>query len=199
MGFTGCKKNPVYKVDPALKATFSYQPGTYWIYKDSLSGRTDSFYVTNNLFTSTTADDITIDQIGIVICEKNIVPIVPPDLNDSSLWTVILENNQISVLWNYTKIELPEACVLANYPFSLGILPHSANTNVTNIFSSFSVGSNTYTNVEEANCYDSISPQVDHNNWFYLCSDVGIIKMRLNYPQVPINRIWELQRWHIVK
>lgn len=50
-GFIACimlactKAEPNLAIDSGLEAAFDYQKGTYWIYKDSLSGRIDSLYV----------------------------------------------------------------------------------------------------------------------------------------------------------
>src|ERR1700684_1632372 len=43
----GCSKknNSSTPIDPMVKKYFSYKPGTYWIYTDSLNRRTDSFVV----------------------------------------------------------------------------------------------------------------------------------------------------------
>jgi hypothetical protein len=44
-----CRKTTLdrHRVNDSLKAAFNYKPGTYWIYKDSLTGRLDSFAVTS--------------------------------------------------------------------------------------------------------------------------------------------------------
>ena len=50
--FTACNKEPQYKtvyLDPVLKATFNYKPGSYFIFKDSITGELDSVYLVSNL------------------------------------------------------------------------------------------------------------------------------------------------------
>ncbi len=63
LAFVSCKKNPVteplknvsrgtrrvshYPIDATTRSYSYFKPGTYWIYKDSLSGYTDSVYVTH--------------------------------------------------------------------------------------------------------------------------------------------------------
>jgi hypothetical protein len=39
---------PEYRLDEDFKAYFDFQPGTYWIYEDSLTGTTDSVYIISN-------------------------------------------------------------------------------------------------------------------------------------------------------
>lgn len=48
----GCKKKDTIKyVSSENKARFNFQKGSYWIYKDSLTGKEDSFYVYQNTTT----------------------------------------------------------------------------------------------------------------------------------------------------
>ncbi len=48
----GCKKKDKIKyVSSENKARFNFQKGSYWIYKDSLTGKEDSFYVYQNTTT----------------------------------------------------------------------------------------------------------------------------------------------------
>ncbi|MBL7692052.1 MAG: hypothetical protein JNM41_10695, partial [Flavipsychrobacter sp.] len=48
----GCKKKDTIKyVSSETKADFNFQKGSYWIYKDSLTGKEDSFYVYQNTTT----------------------------------------------------------------------------------------------------------------------------------------------------
>lgn len=63
----GCKKKEEFSktIDPKMKQYFSFQPGTYWIYKDSVSGKEDSFYVSQN--TTTTKDGIEYNETLIMI------------------------------------------------------------------------------------------------------------------------------------
>jgi hypothetical protein len=66
-----CRKNnvPHYPINAALKVAFSFKPGTYWIYQDSLSGEIDSFYVENMVSGtySNTSPEFTFDGIGVYI------------------------------------------------------------------------------------------------------------------------------------
>jgi len=69
MTMYSCKKNnnPVINVNTALKAAFNYMPGTYWIYKDSISGRIDSFFVTLHQDNTGTGAFVTVEGIYIYL------------------------------------------------------------------------------------------------------------------------------------
>lgn len=47
-----CNKKPNYPtifLDPVLKLNFDNKPGSYWLYRDSVTGETDSIYITDRL------------------------------------------------------------------------------------------------------------------------------------------------------
>ncbi|MES2479686.1 MAG: hypothetical protein V4561_11410 [Bacteroidota bacterium] len=54
MFFAGCKKkNQTIYLSEDIKRNFSFKPGSYWIYRDSISGREDSCYIgLSRLFTT---------------------------------------------------------------------------------------------------------------------------------------------------
>lgn len=44
----GCKKEHILYLSDDIKKNYSYKPGSYWIYRDSATGREDSCYVYSN-------------------------------------------------------------------------------------------------------------------------------------------------------
>lgn len=44
----GCKKERILYLSDNIKKNYSYKPGSYWIYRDSATGREDSCYVYSN-------------------------------------------------------------------------------------------------------------------------------------------------------
>ena len=75
IGVTLCTcKKPLkkYPVNGDLKAAFNYKVGTYWVYRDSISGGWDSFYVTRSDDTWNVNGDNSIEAIEINISEQNI-------------------------------------------------------------------------------------------------------------------------------
>ena len=52
-------------VNSDLIASFNYKPGTYWIYRDSISGEIDSFFVRSNTAETSYLNGNSIDNIQI--------------------------------------------------------------------------------------------------------------------------------------
>lgn len=202
------KANNNTPIVSGLKTAFNYQPGTYWVYKDSLSGRVDSFYITSNVQSKLISNigNGTLDDINIAMTEKNIGSVFSTDTL-SWIWFLAQNYAVLGVTglpiilgggFNYTP--------LITYPFTIGAMkaPLSAcsDSYLNLISSTYNLNGNDFMNVAEITevatqynyIYDSFS---DH---IFVNADVGIIKMRLNHPYDTIGtKVWELQRWHIVK
>ena len=72
--FCTCKKKSgTIPIDSAVKEFYSFAPGTYWIYYDSLTGQTDSFLVSQDDTRVTSSSHEAIETIVIMIY-KNGVP-----------------------------------------------------------------------------------------------------------------------------
>jgi len=195
----GCKKDQHYTIDSGLKAAFAYMPGTYWIYKDSLTGRVDSFYVVSNELSTFNypSQGYSQDEFDIDIIEKSIIPITAQDVYDTSHWRLSL-TDKIGLGWYNNN--LPEAGVgftLSKYPFAPGTV--GSFCYVANIYPSYAIGSNTFSNVEET--ISSFGSKYNYNDTFYLTTDYGLVKLCLHhhYDSLAIDRTWELQRSYIIK
>ncbi len=93
--FFACKKQPAKApVNGSLKAAFSYKIGTYWVYKDSISGGWDSFYVTRSDDTWNVNDGYSIESIEVDIAEQNITPGTTSKIRD---WGFSYEGNGFSI------------------------------------------------------------------------------------------------------
>jgi len=191
MGMYSCKKNnpiPHKIIDAHLKGAFDFQPGTYWIFKDSLTGQVDSFYVRNNwnsIYTNA-SPSYTYDGITVDIKEVNELPIG----SDTARWGIGLAQNQLAFSDYYKDDFFNYDAII--YPFTSGIQPYDVYPESIILMSSFSINNSTiFNNVAEI-CYSG-----GVNDFFYLNSDVGLIKIVLN--QRDAIRVWELQRWNIVK
>ena len=199
-------------VNPALKAAFNYKVGTYWIYQDSLSGEVDSFCVNGNsdqyIYTSnsSTSPTIAAENISISINEYNVSPNLPVD---TQYWGYNYEANEIDI--QYENRIYPNTVVYAtfiNYPYdailSISSIPYSDTGKVISIFNQLAVNSQTYQNVIEVNHYANLtvlSTDYIHNDTLFFAPSAGMIKMILHHPLDSLNnhRVWELQRYHIVK
>ncbi len=183
---------------------FSFQPGTYWIYVDSLSGRVDSFVVNSNQMTHLTTDPsnkYSTEARIIWITEYNIGP--APLVKDNITWYYELENNEMDISYsNHTNgIDL-SLTPLFNYPYQpnfetlyTGYMNLSPDTpNIDFLYSSHLIRNNTFSNVE---CVSHLNRSV-FNDRFYISPKIGLVKMELNHPQASFNVIWELERWHVV-
>ncbi len=220
IAIVGCKKTPTTintPIDPALKASFNYQVGTYWIYKDSISGSIDSFYVRVNSpgnGTSSISDEYTYDYIGIgiIIFEYD----SNATISKAPSWEFYFSNNKIALTYFDSKLVLGqlESNPLVAFPFQSQSLRFPSDnsttiaaTNTVNLYNTYMVNGVSYSNVSEINSACNIlasqnyplNAPYNYNNWYYLSADVGFVKIILNQPMDSINRIWELQRYKIVK
>ncbi len=203
-----CKKQlPHYSIDSDLKTAFNYQPGTYWIYKDSLSGRIDSFYVTQNVFQANVpSGDVTQDEITINVVEKDI------DANStgatSILYYLYVGGNMVSIQYAPDSPSQGEY-ILYNpfftYPFQLGAFVwksgfagSSDESYCMQIFPSYTLNGLVFLNVAEIP-HGSSGPG-GYLDTFFVNADVLIAKMDLHHPYDSVGtKVWELQRWNIVK
>jgi len=192
---SSCKKTnlPNRPVDADLKAAFSYLPGTYWIYRDSISGHVDSFFVTQDTHNNYNYNSqYTFDQITVRITAYNVASFA-----DSDTWEISLYQSTIAIDYDidlYSKNTDGIDYYPLTYPFTDGEYIGSTGTNVNtlSILGNYVVDGKTFNNVAQVNYVDGT------NDYFYISSDVGIIKMRL-YDNVDSVHVWELERWNIVK
>ncbi len=210
--FHACKKDSVQNtpINPALQAAFNYKPGTFWIYKDSISGLVDSFFVTNNYTNKVSqSSTYTYDEIGIDITQYSISPVRN---TDTQYWVYYYAGNNITMLYNEkrggnTIIEYNYSPIV-NYPFVNPIsftgngLYLAIDTSTIYLLNSFSVSSQSFTNVALVNHrgtqpQHNLIPQFSFSDWFYICPEAGIVKMRLYHPEDSLYRVWELQRYNI--
>ena len=186
-----CRKKPgtpVIPISPALLSHFSFKVGTYWIYRDSLTGRVDSFYVDTNFTrngTNGTGFSSTINVYNeIDIKSKNVDGHVYID--SVNWWSITLIDSTINAVLDN---EYPE---LIHYPYNV-TYPH------------FSIGSINFSNVVDIYCYsidtlDTTQYSQTFNCSYFLNDSIGLVKMRINHPyRQVINHVWELQRYNIVK
>ncbi len=111
-------------VNPALKADFNYKPGTYWIYRDSISGMIDSFYVTSNVAGTTVNEgaNYSVDFITIRISEKTIFPVFPSGVQSWEMG-LISDNIQLADIDKNTDMGAINYAPLINYPLSIRLTP----------------------------------------------------------------------------
>jgi hypothetical protein len=170
---------------------FFYQLGTFWIYKDSLTGRVDSFVVT-----STDTDSLYIykgykfsdpydySYIKINVVEWEISP-KSDSFVDNWVWQLLGNMVYLNIIqWlNYDDRFIV-------YPLDSGqvINGNESTGMVTKVLSNLVAAGTSFSNVALLNQSESYGGGYD--DWFYISSDVGIVKMKIdNTPQeilVPI-------------
>jgi len=186
---SACKKEgPAHiYINADLKTHFNYKPGSYWIYRDSLTGQEDSFFVLTNEFQtqSMTKDQDLVDDILIYIRERSI----SPGYADSSAWAVYLSDNKWNLIWG--RNDPASSYPNISYPFT-----NQNNTVIINILSNYTCSANTFNNV--AKMYLPIG-YTQYNDWFYVTDSVGVIKMRINHPLDTLYHVWEIERWNVIK
>jgi len=176
-----CKRNnspSVQQIDPTVEKYFSYKPGTYWIYYDSVSGETDSFAVTSVETTTLPAINNGISYVS----ERDLIGGFHNGKNDSIgiYWT--LEYQIITI--NYEEYSYSNNVVFTfNYPYQ------SPDT----IYPTYQLYGNIYDSVARFS-----DTSINALDVFYISTNAGIIKMNLNNPSNPIFRKWELQRYSII-
>ena len=187
------KKNntPVeYPINDTLKAHYNYQVGSYWIYMDSISGEEDSFYVTSNVLSKQKVSDEEIyDNIYISIKQQPENPF--KTIITDWYFSIGLRSFSIGIGIDYYIYPV------VTYPISVGPLSSSNSWGyVQSLYTIFTLKGNTFSNV--ACIHDSI-PNHMYNDRFYINDSVEIIKMNLNHPNDTTYRVWELERWKVIK
>lgn len=206
--FSHCRKSGTTYVDPhgsdssnttypdASLKNYYFKPGTYWIYKDSLSGRTDSFYVV-----ASSMEVVPIDKAASIFDASYVVTIhvanidSTPIADSSSL--VLTFRRLYGYLGYYTGTELTNYSPLLVDSFTPNFYfttPEDTGT-FANAYATYAINGATYSGVTELHFYSAV---IADN--FFVCKSNGIVKMRINRSLAyeNLHRVWELQRSHIV-
>ena len=96
------KKIPHYPLSAALKAAFGYKIGSYWVYRDSVSGEIDSFYTYKSNFSTDDEGDALVDRFDITLkgYKNNSV--------DSEIWSILLIDSSFCINFINPKLDKPE-------------------------------------------------------------------------------------------
>jgi hypothetical protein len=195
-----CKKtdNPT-PVSPDLEKYFSYKRGTYWIYKDPVTGESDSFAVVRN-----TTEEIE-DNNGGHNVETASVLAYNNDTLIKAGWQWLLNGNVVS--FDYRGMHGMAKFI---YPFeNIGtVFASGGDTNyVEQVYPTYTLSGNLFNEV--ALMYHTARQGGSFNDTFFISKDVGMVKMKMSIVNDSINKVynpgvdsfnanWELQRYHIV-
>ena len=208
---SGCKKKnntpATIPVNAGLKADFGYKPGSYWIYKDALSGNIDSAYVTSNTIIYRQlgcalmegAPEYEIMTISIKVSDNN--PAV------SEHWAITLTDSIFSLSLSNNKDVVESGLILQpfTYPFRLGnstlsegCLMYPDSACVTDIIPIVSINNQNFSNTVQLN-HAGRTNIAAYNDCFYTSPEAGSVKIVFDHPTVAVHRVLELQRYKIVR
>ena len=212
VGMASCKKDKaqpnVTPIEKDLKASFGYKVGSYWIYKDSVSGTTDSAYVTNvHLDTFYPGcvifkDESKLEGMYITVAVNNSVA------GDGERWNFFMKDSTFSVSMFNSRdsVENQLNLTLFKYPFVTGATGSQSgcvlyfdNGTVADIIPVVSLNGESYQN--SARSAHTLSPggSGGYNDCFYVNASAGIVKLVFDHPSVAVHRVLELQRYHLVR
>lgn len=173
------RKYRVLEVTPALLERYNYKPGSYWIMRDSATGRTDSFYITSSTTTNYTR------RAGLDV--QNIVgqmQQLSADKADTFFWEWRYIQSDLTLkLQSKANRDVLYPCGFMKYPLTI-------------TYTSFPLNSRYYADVNESNMTDDSAFQ--YNNRLFLNEADGLVKVRLNHPSDSQHFVWELVRRNIV-
>ncbi|MFI5196445.1 MAG: hypothetical protein ACHQD8_05085 [Chitinophagales bacterium] len=188
--FIACsKKNASTPVDAGLKKYFSYKPGTYWIYYDSVNLETDSFAITDNYvqqFSDNNGNsyDYETDKI---IAYKNGVG------SFSSEW--YLYNKVIRYEYD-SRIATINYDPLFTFPYlQSGLFFSNGFAEYENI-GNYQINNTNYTSVLKIYF---ISVKYNYNDTLLVSPDAGIIKMSIHHQRDTVRMIDSINyRWSLI-
>lgn len=176
-----CKKK--YKdinVNADLVRAFSFKQGTYWVYKNLMTGAIDSYYVVKNYSRSD------IDGEGNKVYMNNIEAIT----NNLNILSFTLRRNVVG--FTVTKIKFG---VSLYYPFLTGNGTSSDTIEVIDVVPTMQVNSITYKDVSVVN----IKYLNQHDDTLFISNTSGVIKMNIHNDLDTINAYYELINSNTIK
>lgn len=192
---TFSKDTIFYTTSPELVADFYFKPGTYWIYRDSITGQVDSFHVDSTaekafndfLCGMHTCRPLKLTYFVMYISQSTISGGIPGaiTLSEFALEGGVGSFGYFSSNHEYDAARMEEI-ELHSYLF---VYPNCLSENT-----------DTFTSNGTAYPVFGIfhNPDTVINNSYLLTPGTGIVKMRLHNTGSP-NYVWELQRSHIVQ
>jgi hypothetical protein len=194
--FANCTKStaPITHdaIDSFLVKNFNYKLGTYWVYKDSLSGQYDSFAVVDNRFVSSKVSNSSfLDNIKIDINQYDHYR------SKQAVWSMTLTGKAMNMSYN-GKIQITYIFFIL-VPFKVGLLGYNDKDSgyVASVNLPYRIKSVVYNDVATIRHVNDYDPVFSHfDNTFYLNKDVGFIKMELKQDT---HNILELERYHLVR
>lgn len=182
----GCKKERVKYLSDDIKKNYSYKPGSYWIYRDSATGREDSCYVYSNaiLFVDNTkyssrSSSSKYDKEQYINVRMDLVTMIKGRKGSIDIEYRFFNNSLIGLFGNPLD------------PLSF-FGPLNINQQTLNGRDEF-LPSISLQGKEFLNTYKII----DESGLYYFNDGVGLIKINNIYDSVAYN--WEIVRYNVIK
>jgi hypothetical protein len=187
---------------------FNYKPGSYWVYRDSLNERVDSFFVRNNYYIKQQEAYAIYNYHFITIIEYNVDGSNPAD---SASWVLSFRGNKVLLDYQYGRNGYGwknniTYDPLFQYPYLYGDNNSSNDTTrVTGVDSVFYVSGQPYNVVAHVQHFNHLAlAGVSHgltyiDDRFDVSDSIGIVKMKIFHPYDSVNHVWELQRFNVMK
>lgn len=198
-----CNKEPKYKtvyLDAGLKAAFNNKPGSYWIYRDSVTGELDSVYLTERILKIYTGDA----SIKGFNYEKLDLTFASTHIGSDTSYNLQLGIN-FSTRWDHylvcglSKISIQPLNFWFAYPFtSAGPVSKKDTIVYSRMDTPLSVGTKQFNVIAFT---QSGKTNLSERSSGYWDDKVGLVKMRFlcKSSSGPAMKVLELQRLVLVK
>ena len=199
--FCNCEKKDTYThLNPALASAFIFHQGSYWIYKDSITGAIDSMYVKyyDSIPVPSNSDPTHYnDIITMVFGNYN------GNLNYRDDWNIVLKNNEFVFSGFSSNTDGVENTLMIGsiqFPFVATTWGGYSNESCyVRVLPEYMVSGSEYFKVAQLNCRSSYANIIaKYDDHIYMDSSIGIIKYIFNHESDTVLKIIELQRYHIV-
>ena len=202
------KENKI-AVDSGLRSDFGYRQGSYWVYRDSVSGEVDSAYVISSgsawheaggCLRMTNAPQIETMTIQIGVSNGNPA--------SSETWNMSMTEKKFSMYFanDRDKTESQLRLDLFTYPAKVGDAPGasgcipSADSGRVADINTMNLHDQQYSNTIDCPHARLAGPSPwDYNDRFYMSPKAGLVKVVFRHPSDSVYRVLELQRYKIVK
>jgi hypothetical protein len=198
----GDKPDEVIYLNKEMKARFNFRAGSYWIYRDSLTGSEDSFIVTENreILSSSANTNVKYELMNVFVSQRyNGMKQL-----DSVRWSYRLKDkNRVTCELgfgagiDYRFKILP----YVSYPFQEGVINNAEDDSgvIVQVFASYLLNGKSYSEVAEIYQASKLFPTIRCT--YYLNDSVGFVKIKVNIAERTSNirKVWELTRWNIIK
>ncbi len=204
---SGCSTTTTNPVNQALKSAFDLKPGSYWIYLDSVTGRTDSFFVRYNLHSQehyiVKHEHVDDDNIEVLLSDYNDLGITA----DTTLWMWYMVLNRLELSQRNNAIKTWDDRYLAfkqflSYPFGTTdtFYDVTQKSKVCRVLDNYNVNGLTFGKVYEVSCFksDSSINKVWMRNYYYVSPEAGgFVRLVIDQPLDSIYHVLNLVRYHL--